>query len=161
MVFCSKTQPTKPWHCASEGSHQPWHCSDGLTGRISDNFLGVGSRCLRWMVTEITLRKRRKEGARSFSGFSMIWCVVLFAGLVTHKKQLLGQRTVIPYWKLLLFSGSYSFLALQLWSNEIKLGVMWTQPGWQKCKVAQHMYASKALMWLSARLLNILLWSCY
>lgn len=38
--FFSKTEPTTPWRCASNGSHQPRRCSDGLTGMVSANFLG-------------------------------------------------------------------------------------------------------------------------
>lgn len=83
----SDWQNSPPNHdTASRGSHQPWHCSEGPKERVSDNFLGVSSKCLRWPVIQSILRKRGKEQATSFPGFSFIWDVVLFEGFMKHSK---------------------------------------------------------------------------
>lgn len=91
----------------SRGNHQPWLCSEGLTERISDNFPGVSSKCLRWLVIESILSKRGKERATSSSGFSFIWCVMLLDSFVTHSKLNFWDRDCLakasPFqWQLLI-----------------------------------------------------------
>lgn len=54
--------------------------------RVSNSFLGLSTKCLASLVREITLRKRGKKKATSFPGFSVMWYVVVYAGLVTYSK---------------------------------------------------------------------------
>lgn len=100
--------------------------------RVSNSFLGLSTKYLASLVREITLRKRGKKKATSFPGFSVMWYVVVYAGLVTYSKLNGWDRDRYSLRRAattLSVAATHSLAFNSRVSNLMELGITWTQMG--------------------------------